>query len=200
MLLICQKEKNTQQVLGVSHVMWSELHSTVVERKYPLYGPCLMQLIEDTWASTFIDEMFVTGDLTSHEVIHLKKKDNLGTSDAPEVESEGGDEPDYGPSDDEPSWAKKLKKKMKKHFYFEAHGQYKAHVAQKKACSHDKSIMRHVGLEAISGSEDRITSEEEWISKNCKWTDSDDDQPAAAEEESNGHKEEEHDDDVIDME
>ena len=48
--------------------------------------------------------------------------------------------------------------------------------------------MRQIGLEVASGLEDRITSEEEWISKNCKWTDSDEDQPPAAEE----SEEEEH--------
>ena len=57
--------------------------------------------------------------------------------------------------------------------------------------------MRHLGLEATSGSEDRITSEE-WVLKNRKWTDSDDDQPTVADEESKNHEEEEHvdDDDV----
>ena len=65
MLLICEKEKNTEQVLDVSHVMWSELHSAVMERKCPIYGPYLMLLIENTWASTFPDEMFVSSDLVS---------------------------------------------------------------------------------------------------------------------------------------
>ena len=43
--------------------------------------------------------------------------------------------PIFVPSSEEPSWAKKLKKKMKKLFCIEAQGQYKAHVAQKKSRS-----------------------------------------------------------------
>ena len=195
MVLICQKEKNTQQVLDVSHVMWSELRSAVFERKCPIYGPYLMKLIEETWASTFPEEMLVTGDLVSHEVIKLRQKEHWGTPAAPEVEahaseSEGDDEPDYEPPSEEPTWAAKLKQKMKKLFCIQAQGQYKAHVAAKKARGRDKAMMRHLGMELSSGSEDKITDEEEWISKNCKWSESEEDvQPAAEEEESSDQEE-----------
>jgi hypothetical protein len=68
-------------------------------------------------------------------------------------------------------------------------------MAEKKARSREKAIMRHLVLEATSGSEDRITLEEEWVSKNCKWTDSDDDQPAVVDEEAEEQEEEEQDGD-----
>ena len=42
LLLFCQEEQGSQQVLDVSHVMWSELHSAVMERKCIIYGPYLM--------------------------------------------------------------------------------------------------------------------------------------------------------------
>ena len=56
-------------------------------------------------------------------------------------EDDDDDEQDYEPSE-EPSWAKKLKQKMKKLFCLQAMGQYKAHVAEKKARCRDKAIMR----------------------------------------------------------
>ena len=79
---------------------------------------------------------------------------------------------------------------MKKLFYIQAQGQYKAHVAEKKARSCDKAMMRHLGMEITTGSDDKITYEEEWTSKHCKWTDSEEhDQPAATKEESDDHEE-----------
>ena len=55
-LLFCQKQQGTQEVLDVSHVMWSELHSAVLEHKCIIYGSYFMHLIEETWASSFPDE------------------------------------------------------------------------------------------------------------------------------------------------
>ena len=54
-----QKEQGSHEVLDVSHVMWSELRCAILERKWIIYGPYLMQLIEETWASTFPDEDFL---------------------------------------------------------------------------------------------------------------------------------------------
>ena len=100
------------------------------------------------------------------------------------------DEPDYEPAGVEPSWAKKLKLKMKKLFCMEAHGQYMAHVAEKTSRGRDKLIMRQLGVEVASGSEDRITDEEEWTTQHCHWTDSDVDQTttaAVADEDASDH-------------
>ena len=63
------------------------------------------------------------------------------------------------------------------------------HVAKKQARRCDKLMMRQLGLEVASGSEDRITDEVVWTWQHCQWTDSEaDDQPDAAEE-SNEHEE-----------
>ena len=90
-----------------------------------------------------------------------------------EGEAEADDDEDYEPSGVEPSWAKKLKLKMKKLFCMESHGQYMTHVAEKKARGRHKELMRQLGATVISGSEDQLTEEEEWIQQHCPCTDSD---------------------------
>ena len=90
--------------------------------------------------------MLETGELFSHEIKRLSKKDSWGTpapkSGGPSTDADMGtedgaeaddDDEDYEPSGTEPSWAKKLKRKMKKLFCMESHGQYMTHVAEKKA-------------------------------------------------------------------
>ena len=70
----------------MSHVMWSELHSAVMERKCIIYGPYLMQLIEDTWAAKLPYEELVTDNMVSHDTIELRQKDKWSTtSSAPPV-------------------------------------------------------------------------------------------------------------------
>ena len=87
---------------------------------------------------------------------------------------QGGVAPHSAPSLAEPSWAKKLKEKMKKLFCLQAKGQYRAHVAEKEARRRHKALGRHVGLEVRSGSKEYITDEEVWISRHCKWGSEDD--------------------------
>ena len=129
--------------------------------------------------------MLETGELVSHDIKRLRKKDNWGsqvpksgvpssaTAMETEEEAEAEDDDDYVPSAAEPSWAKKLKLKMKKLFCMESHGQYMTHVAEKKARGRHKELMRQLGATVISGSEDQLTEEEEWIQQHCPWTDSD---------------------------
>ena len=206
LLLFCQEEQGSQQVLDVSHVMWSELHSAVMERKCIIYGPYLMQLIEDTWAAKFPDEELVTDNMVSHDTIELRQKEKWSSSTpAPPVqetvlsddEEEDDDGPEYVPPSEEPSWAKKLKEKMKRLFCLQAKGQYKAHKEAKMARRRDKAIMRQVGLEVADGSEEQITDEESWIRVHCPWSDTEEDtgvhtSPHAAEV-SEDEEEEEHD-------
>ena len=187
MLLFCQREKeqNTGESLDISHVMWSELLSAISERKCPIYGPFIMLLIEKAWDRVYPKVMLETGELVSHDIKRLRKKDNWGsqvpksgvpssaTAMGTEEEAEVEDDDDYVPSEAEPSWDKKLKVKMKKLFCIESHGQYMTHVAEKKARGRHKEIMRQMGAIVISGSEDQLTEEEEWIQQHCPWTDSD---------------------------
>ena len=48
-----------------------------------------------------------------------------------------------------------------------------AHVSEKKARRRHKELMRQFGATIASGSEGKITDEEEWIQQHCPWTDSD---------------------------
>ncbi|KAE8818092.1 hypothetical protein D1007_04196 [Hordeum vulgare] len=160
--------------------MWRELHSTVVDKKVHIYGPYLFKLIEDTCVAEFLDEYHVTEHMVTHGVLKLHVKENWGIAPAfPEIvptNSYDEEEPDYtydAPYETEPSWATKLKSKMKKLLYFQAPGQYKAHVEAKQARSHDKKIMMKLGLGVHSGYEEKISDEEDWVKKNCPWTESD---------------------------
>ena len=154
MPLFCQheKEENSGDSLDISHVMWSELVSAVSERKCSIYGPFIMLLTEKAWEHVYPKVVLETGDLVSHEIKRLRKKENWGTT-APssgippgaadmETEADADDDDDYEPSREEPSWAKKLKRKMKKLFCMESHGQYMTHVAEKQARSCHKELMR----------------------------------------------------------
>ena len=96
--------------------------------------------------------------------------------DEDEIEEEEADEDSstgYDPPSTEPSWAKKLKAKMKALFYMQAKGQYKTHVASKESHRHDKRILRTFGEEISSGSEKHITPKAEWMAKHAyQWTES----------------------------
>ena len=75
-----------------------------------------------------------------------------------------------------PSWAKKLKDKMKTLFCMQAKGQYRTHVASKESRRRDKKVMRLFREDVSGGSEDAITPESEWMAKQgFKWTSSEED-------------------------
>ena len=88
----------------------------------------------------------------------------------------------YTPPSTEPTWAKKLKAKMKALFCMQAKGQYKAHVAQKESRQRDKRILRKLGEQLLSGSEKNITPEAAWMAKQgYQWTESEEESILAAE-------------------
>ena len=62
---------------------------------------------------------------------------------------------------------------MKKLFCMESHGQYMSHISEKKARCRHKELMRQLGATVNSGSEGRITDEEERVQEHCQWTGSD---------------------------
>ena len=58
----------------------------------------------------------------------------------------------------------------------QAKGQYRAHVTDKESRRRDKKVMRLFGEDVSGGSEDVITAEAAWMSKQgYKWTSSEDD-------------------------
>ena len=88
--------------------------------------------------------------------------------DANEDEEEEVDEDNsegFIPPTSEPSWAKRLKNKMKALFCMQAQGQYRAHVVSNESRRRDKKLMRLLGEDVSGGSEERITLEAEWMAK-----------------------------------
>ena len=88
--------------------------------------------------------------------------------DEDEIEQEDADEDSstgYSPSSSEPSWAKKLKEKMKTLFCMQAKGQYRTHVASKESRQRDKRILRMFGEIVESRSEKNITPKADWMTK-----------------------------------
>lgn len=144
----------------------------------PNYGPYLFKMIEDTWSQNFPGEPVVIEHMVSHGILKLRVKEKWGIA-PPEAEIAPTDsddelEPDFDddsyvpPPETVPSWGAKLQAKMKSLLCFQIKGRYKAHVMDKKARSRDKKIMRKMGLAYDSGSEERITDEDEWIKQNCR--------------------------------
>ena len=105
--------------------------------------------------------------------------------DEDEIEEEDADEESsagYDPPSTEPSWAKKLKAKMKALFCMQPKGQYKTRIASKESRRRDKRILRTFGEDISSGSEKHITPEAAWMAKQgYKWTDSEEEPIPAAE-------------------
>ena len=135
----------------------------------------MLVLIWRTWEKLYPDEVFRAPDWIRHEPIKLRVKPQWANTttraeaaatqmdvDADEVEEEDADEDSsagYSPSSSEPSWAKKLKNKMKALFCMQAKGQYQTHVASKESRRRDKWILRTYGEQISSGSERVITPE-----------------------------------------
>ena len=176
MMLLCEEARVSQtQPLDVSHIMWCELRFAVFNRKVPIYGPYLFLLISKTWEKLFPGDEFLAPDWIRHESISLRIKPNwANTTTCAEAssarravgEEEAGAEHvaddraarSTAPSS-EPSWAKKLKDKMKTLFCMQAKGQYRTHVADKESRHRNKKVMRLFGEDVSGGSEDVITPE-----------------------------------------
>ena len=81
------------------------------------------------------------------------------------------------PQDEEPTWLKKLYGKMRKAFCLQMDIQdrlYDAHKKEKFARRRQKAIKAMLELPVSSGSEDRITPREDWISAYSRWSSDDD--------------------------
>ena len=113
------------------------------DRKVPIYGPYLFHLISKTWEKHFPNDEFEAPGWIHHEPIKLRIKPQWANTttaaeaakmavDEEEIEEEEATEDrsaGYTPPSAEPSWAKKLKIKMKRLFCMQVQSQYKAHVA-----------------------------------------------------------------------
>jgi hypothetical protein len=175
--------KDEDKKMDVMNVLFEELYMNILDRKACAYGPYIMILIDDAWKETYDEDIFKIADLTTHYTKRLlvkKHEDPIepGTEppqdDIPEADVGGS-----GPShvdESEPSWVKKMMNKLKKSFCLKIDLQkrmYKEHEGAKKDRQRQKQIMRKLELPVSDGSEDEITPEEDWISKQ-QWSTSED--------------------------
>jgi len=132
-----------------------------------------------------MDEMDAS-DITTHYPMrpqvktHNAPKDPNAPPEVPDVNASGAMDPDPEPmetrSDGEPSWLKKMMSKLKKSFCLKLDMQdrmYEEHVNAKKDRQHQKQLLRHFQLPVSDGSENSITPEEKWLSKQ-HWSSSED--------------------------
>ena len=175
--------------------MWCELQFAVFNRKVPIYGPYLFHLISTTWERLFPQDEFEAPGWIRHESVRLRIKPHwANTTTFAEAARQAVDEEELGreevaadrsafsPPSDEPSWAKKLKNKMKRLFCMQVQGQYKAYVAQKESRRREIRILRACGEDVASGSEKHITPKTTWMEKQgYKWSDSEEESVPAAE-------------------
>ena len=139
MLLLCEEARqHAARPLDISHIMWNDLRFAVFNRKVPIYGPYLHHLISKTWDKMFPEEEFSAPNWIRHEPIKLRQENKWANTttraeaeaarmnvDEDEVEEEEEVEDSsvgYAPPSTEPSWAKKLKAKMKTLFCMQAKG------------------------------------------------------------------------------
>ena len=156
-------------------------------------------LIQTTLEKLFPDEEFHVPNWFRHEPIKLRWKNKWANTttraeaeparmdvDEDGLEEEEADEDSsdgYTSPSSEPTWAKKLKAKMKALFCMQAKGQYKSHVAQKESRQRDKRILRTFSEIVESGSEKNITPEADWMTKQgYQWTESEGESIPADEE------------------
>ncbi|KAE8796743.1 hypothetical protein D1007_28190 [Hordeum vulgare] len=99
------KEMGRESSLDVSHIMWRELCSIVLDRKVPIYGPYFFKLVEDTWVATFPNEPLVTDNMVHRGIRKLRVKENWGIPPSiPEISpTDSNDEPEPDYADDPPS-------------------------------------------------------------------------------------------------
>src|SRR3954470_2148269 len=83
-----------------------------------------------------------------------------------------GGAPSPPQSVEQPGWAAKLTRKVKKLFCMQSHMQHNMYLEHKRAKENhqrEKKFYRHMGMEVQSGSEENITEEEDWIYKFISW-------------------------------
>src|SRR3954469_1651320 len=83
-----------------------------------------------------------------------------------------GGAPSSPSSVEQPGWAAKLTRKVKKFFCMQSHMQHNMYLEHKRAKENrqrEKKFYRHMGMPFESGSEENITDEEQWIYQFSSW-------------------------------
>lgn len=181
LMLATHTRKGKGVPLDVPDFLWLEMYYCVINRKVPTLCPYIMAFLNAKWAKrmpgvplTSIDKLIV------HEPKKLKKKNHPQpriTEDEHEVFADSNDSDFELERRAKPSWAVRLKNKLKKTFCLQVdiqHKMYEAHHDEKLAHHRQIQMMRHMNIEIASGSEKTITPEDKWISTQSQWTDEDD--------------------------
>ncbi|KAI5006419.1 hypothetical protein ZWY2020_033662 [Hordeum vulgare] len=192
MLLLCEEARNKATApLDISDVMFCELWNCIMNRKVPIYGPYLFAFIQKKWKDTYPDELLpVEADYFVHDPIKLRLKNkwaNTSTSSQPmDTDTEiaaGGGPSSHTRSSTMPSCTMKQKDQMKTLFCMQAKGHYHFHVAQNENCQRHKRVLRTLDVATLSGSEDDITPETDWMrAQGYKWNGSDADEEVSDED------------------
>ena len=132
-------------------------------------------LINDTWKRQFGTDLTDLPEYspTGHYVRRLQTKKEEDAEDAGAGPSARGSRARAAPeapsasvsAETEPSWAKRLFRKMRKSFCLKANIEdrlYEAHVRAKEDRVRQKAMMRHFQLPVSDDSDPEVTPEEEW--------------------------------------
>ncbi|KAE8789572.1 hypothetical protein D1007_36217 [Hordeum vulgare] len=148
-----------------------------------------MCFLNSMWEVRRADEPLSSPEnFTQHEVKKLRKNKHAAPrfpEDAREDVVATSSDSDFElPAAAKPSWVSMFLDKLNKIFCLQAHFQqklYVAHVNEKLARYRHIQIMWDLELEAASGSEKSITSEDKWIYGHSTWTNDEvSGQPAAS--------------------
>ena len=172
LLLQCFLRKGSGEKLDVMDVMFEELWSAIADKRVPIYAPYIMRLICGKWALLHRERIDLSGiPLVPHLEKKLRKKNHV----LPKDRTVGKGKKVENAPVTEPGWFQRVKTRLRDSFCLVSKRQYAAHVQEKKSRYRQKQIMRKLEIEVSAGSEEAITSEEEWLADGAvAWSDIED--------------------------
>lgn len=170
---------NRSKKIDIMDYMYEEMRRVILNpKKCCIYAPYIQILIEDAIGQTFANNY----ETTPHKPLRVardlapgsKKRSNSKRRAVPGVEDEAYVHKTIPYRASKATWKDKLKQVFCLNLDIQEQN-YMNHVSNKTIRSNQKKIMRHHNIPCPSGSEDRVTPREEWISKHSTWVDDDDD-------------------------
>ena len=176
------RQRGSGLKLDIMDIIWNEMYNSVMKRRVPVFAPMVMRLITHFWLASKQPAALLDNDqeLTVHHVKELRIKKHL----APLIPGAAASDTTNGTSDSDFELANKTKgqgfhkwmaETLKKVFCrqedMEAKA-YRAHVRSKQERQRTRGYFAHLGVPVVAGSEDRITTSQQWKSKHGgKWVD-----------------------------
>jgi hypothetical protein len=170
--------------LDVMDIIWHEMYAVVMKKRPSIFGAHIMQLIIHMWnrKKLPLDLLDNEEDPTEHKVKELSIKKHVAPLIPNEEESSSNDEDDPlfelppKASAQDKSFKKWMASAVKTIFCRQDDADkraYKEHVRNKKERQLTRQRFEHLGVPVQPGSEDRITSEAEWLKNRRPWVDFD---------------------------